>query len=118
MDFTLSDAIDAIRSFHCLPNDAQITIDGQSQPDNIFCKVLEYITEKAGINTSSPNRITAIKTLRVCSYLGLKDAKDVVDKICVDPLAYNWIDFEDDLKTCGVDAHDLERNCKIGNVNL
>jgi ribosomal protein L7/L12 len=82
VNFTRSDAIDAIRAFHCLPKNAKITIEGFGA-HSVFAKVFDIVVEEGELFGDNPKKIPAIKTLRNLTGLGLKEAKMMVDAIGV-----------------------------------
>lgn len=117
LDFSLDDAIDALIKYHCLPDTAVVTIEGQcptmmaqgSDPYFDFLKDLKNISRQSsrnggsGSSTGWSGKIPMIKELRNRTNLGLKEAKSVVDGLTMLPYSsVNVNDLERALNDVGV----------------
>jgi ribosomal protein L7/L12 len=96
VDFTMSDAIEAIKNFHCLPDDAIISIEGKS--GNVYDILHDIVID----DIDKQGKIPAIKNLRNATGLGLKHSKEVVDEANECNLKGITYDFESVLRDLGV----------------
>lgn len=81
--FSLKDAIYAIRQFHCLPDDATISIeiDGAlfTHSETKYTEIIDKMKKGLGGSFDFGAKIPAIKQLKLNTNLGLKEAKSIID---------------------------------------
>jgi len=75
IEFSYNDAIDALAKFHCLPNNALVSIAYQTDNEDLFNDLTAY--------KNGNKKIPAIKELRKELNCGLKEAKEIIDDLWV-----------------------------------
>lgn len=117
VDFTLADAVDAIKRFHCLPDGSVVSIDGETP--EYSSDMVEALYDRVEIEgnfsapTSSRTKIPAIKFLRMTTGLGLKDSKTIIDDF-----PCSLVHFSNHLDHYGVNDDTIERKCLESGVTL
>jgi ribosomal protein L7/L12 len=114
VDFSLSDALDAVRAFHALPEDAEVSIEGktirQSKGD-----LIEDLYDSLTHELKHNQMIPTIKMLRTYADIGLKDSKHIVDAMENDPY-FDISDFEGHLHKLGVNNNRIETQIRVNNL--
>ena len=124
VDFSFSDAVQAIRSFHCLPEGSIIKIDGLtgqgSNGSGVFSSLHDRLVKEGNFHLPSGQRtkIPAIKLLRQTTDLGLKDSKKIVDDM--DGVIRKGLSFDlkGSLEDVGVDENKIARCCNDNQIIL